>query len=57
MMRRGSLSALTITQRAEDGQNGAREREEKGEKEGRSRDGMEDTREPFNAHNIVSVRQ
>lgn len=57
MMRRGSLSALTITQRAEDGQNGVREWEEKGKEEGRSRDGREDTREPFNTHNIVSVRQ
>ena len=57
MMRGGSLSALTITHRAGDGQNGVRMQRKREGGEGRSRDGREDTREPFNTHNIVSVRQ
>lgn len=56
-MRRGALSALTITQRAGDGQNEVRrERTRKGKK-GKRKDGREDAREPFSTHNTVSVRQ
>lgn len=57
-MRRGSLSALTITQRVGDGQNKVKEGEEKGgRKKSRSRDGREVAREPFSTHNTVSVKQ
>ncbi len=56
MIRRGSLSALTITQRVGDGQDEVR-RERRVKQKGRSRDGREDAREPFSTHNTVSVRQ
>lgn len=56
-MRRGSLSALTITQRAGDGQNEVRRERRREGKIGRSRDGREDARESFSTHSTVSVRQ
>ena len=53
-MRRGSLSALTITQRAGDGQSEVRREKKKREGAGM---GKEDSWEPFSTHKTVSVKQ